>query len=286
MTKKTEAARWKRRGTPLPYEVRGTRGPKVVFIMGLGAQGLAWAPQRDPLSSDFQTLIYDHPGIGGSARTGVHLHLEDHADDLAGLLRELRWTDVHLVGVSMGGMVAQVMAGRHTDLVQSTCLVATSFGGWRMSRAIAPNTKLLIDCFIGTPRKRGRATLRMLFPDEFLDNGGKRQLKSNFYPVLGPPPSPFELVRQTVAASRFSGLSYIESLKSLPVTVVKPSLDALIPPSESDRLAKAIPNSRLIDFPASGHGIGWQNPDGLSELIINHVKFAESRELAPIRFAS
>ena len=272
--------------TPLNYEVRGTDGPKVVFIMGLGAQGLAWAPQRDALSSDFQTLIYDHPGIGGSDRRGVHLHLEDHADDLANLLRRLQWSDVHLVGVSMGGMVAQVMAGRHTDLVQSACLVATSFGGWRMSRAIAPNSKLLIDCFIGTPRRRGHATLRMLFPDEFLNNGGKRQLKSNFYPVLGPPPPPLELVRQTVAASRFNGALYVESLRYLPVTVVKPSLDVLIPPSESDRLVSAIPNARLIDFPASGHGIGWQNPDGLSELIVNHIYFAENREPSAIRFAS
>ena len=71
-----------------------------------------------------------------------HLHLEDHADDLASLLRTLDWTDCHVVGVSMGGMVTQVMAGRHTDLVKSACLVATSFGGLRMGAAIAPNTSL------------------------------------------------------------------------------------------------------------------------------------------------
>ena len=51
----------------------------------------------------------------------------------------------------MGGMVTQVMAGRHTDLVKSACLVATSFGGLRMGR-LAPNTSLLVGCFVGKPR--------------------------------------------------------------------------------------------------------------------------------------
>ena len=272
--------------TRLHYEVRGTRGPKVVFVMGLGMQGLAWAPQRDMLERDCQTLIYDHPGIGQSRRGGQHLRLEDHADDLASLLRTLGWTDCHIVGVSMGGMVAQVLAGRHTDLVRSVCLVATSFGGWKMGAAIAPNASLLVGCFVGKPRARARATLRMLFPDEFLDNGGKRQLKSTLYPVLGPPPAVLEVMRQTVAATRFDGRRYRPMLKDIAVTVVKPSLDALIPASESDRLARAIPNARLVDFPASGHGIGWQNPVGLSELIINHVEFAEAREASFIRFAS
>ena len=72
-------------------------------------QGLAWAPQRDMLQAECQTLIYDHPGIGQSLRSGRHLHLEDHADDLASLLRTLEWTDCHVVGVSMGGMVTQVL---------------------------------------------------------------------------------------------------------------------------------------------------------------------------------
>ena len=270
----------------LHYEIKGTKGPRVVFVMGLGMQGLAWAPQRDMLQAECQTLIYDHPGIGQSLRSGRHLHLEDHADDLASLLRTLDWTDCHVVGVSMGGMVTQVLAGRHTDLVKSACLVATSFGGLRMGAAIAPNTSLLVGCFVGKPRARARATLRMLFPDEFLDGGGKKQLKSTLYPVLGPPPPVLEVVRQTIAATRFDGRHYRSQLQNLPVTVVKPSLDALIPPSESDRLARSIPNSRLVDFPASGHGIGWQNPRGLSELILNHVDFAESRSQGFMRFAS
>ena len=95
-----------------------------------------------------------------------------------------------------------------------------------------------------------------------------------------------EVLRQTIAATRFDGRQYRSQLQNLPVTVVKPSLDALIPPSESDRLARSIPNSRLVDFPASGHGIGWQNPRGLSELILNHVDFAESRGQEFMRFAS
>lgn len=270
----------------LHYEIRGTSGPKVVFVMGLGMQGLAWAPQRDILERHCQTLIYDHPGIGQSRRGGHHLRLEDHADDLALLLRTLGWSDCHIIGVSMGGMVAQVMAGRHTDLVKSVCLVATSFGGWKMGAAIAPNASLLVGCFVGKPRARARATLRMLFPDEFLNNGGKRQLRSTLYPVLGPPPAVREIIRQTLAATRFDGRKYRTKLKDLAVTVVKPSLDALIPASESDRLARSIPNSRLVAFPASGHGIGWQNPLGLSELIMNHVEFAEARDASFMRFAS
>lgn len=270
----------------LHYEVRGTRGPKVVFVMGLGMQGLAWAPQRDFLENACQTLIFDHPGIGQSGRTGHHLRLEDHADDLASLLRTLGWSDCHVIGVSMGGMVAQVLAGRHTDLVKSVCLVATSFGGWRMGAAIVPNASLLVGCFVGKPRARARATLRMLFPEEFLQNGGRRQLKSTLYPALGPPPEVTEIVRQTIAATRFDGRRYRSKLKNMAVTVVRASRDVLIPPSESDRLARSIPNSRLVEFPASGHGIGWQNPIGLSELIVNHVSFAEGREQASIRLAS
>ena len=74
----------------LHYEIRGTKGPRVVFVMGLGMQGLAWAPQRDMLQAECQTLIYDHPGIGQSLRSGRHLHLEDHADDLGFASKDAR----------------------------------------------------------------------------------------------------------------------------------------------------------------------------------------------------
>ena len=66
----------------LHYEIKGTRATRC-FCYGTGMQGLAWAPQRDMLQAECQTLIYDHPGIGQSLRSGRHLHLEDHADDLA-----------------------------------------------------------------------------------------------------------------------------------------------------------------------------------------------------------
>ena len=105
---------------------REGRGPTIVLAHALGCDLSMWDETAKELSRGFTVLRYDHRGHGRSEVVPGSLEIEDLADDAAELIRSEAGGEVHFVGLSMGGMVAQQVAVRHPDLVSSIVVANSS----------------------------------------------------------------------------------------------------------------------------------------------------------------
>lgn len=113
----------------LYYELGG-QGTKVLYISGTGADLRSRPSVFDgPLAQQHQVLSFDQRGLGQSGKPKTRYTMSDYAEDAAALLEHLQWPAVPVVGVSFGGMVAQELALRFPERVQSLALCCTSSGG-------------------------------------------------------------------------------------------------------------------------------------------------------------
>ncbi|MDD4170474.1 MAG: alpha/beta hydrolase [Desulfotomaculaceae bacterium] len=112
----------------LHYELRGA-GPQVLFIHGIGADlKNPISIFNTPLPRHFTVLAFDPRGLGESDGTAEPFTIADMADDAAGLAAALGWERYHVLGASMGGMVAQELALRHPAAVDKLVLGVTNAG--------------------------------------------------------------------------------------------------------------------------------------------------------------
>src|SRR5262249_49798347 len=111
----------------LHYELRGPAdAPVVVFSNSIGASLEMWDAQVAAFTGRYRCLRYDTRGHGASEAVDRPAHVDDFADDVAGLLDALGIAKAHFVGLSLGGMVGQAFALRHADRLDRMVLIATS----------------------------------------------------------------------------------------------------------------------------------------------------------------
>ena len=116
-------------GVKLAYYVRGA-GPPVLFVMGLGGRASDWNDRfLAPLAARFTAVTFDNRGTGASDKPMEDYSLEVMADEAVGVLDACRHARAHVVGISMGGMIAQLVALRHPARVDRLVLIATHGGG-------------------------------------------------------------------------------------------------------------------------------------------------------------
>src|SRR5438132_10100340 len=118
--------------------VKEGRGPTIVLAHALGCDLSMWDEVAQQLAKGFTVLRYDQRGHGRSTMPSAACEIEDLADDAAALIAREAGSEVHFVGLSLGGMVAQQIAVRHPELITSIVISnsasqydETSRGMWR-----------------------------------------------------------------------------------------------------------------------------------------------------------
>ncbi len=120
------------------YEETG-RGEPLVLIRGLGSDLQAWATQVPDLAKHFRVITYDNRGAGRTGAPDKPYSLSGMADDLAALLEALKVEQAHILGYSMGGMIAQEFALKYANRVDKLILLGTSAGLDGYSRVVLQN---------------------------------------------------------------------------------------------------------------------------------------------------
>ncbi len=242
--------------------------------MGFGMPGAVWGPQVDELQKDHRCCHYDHLGVGDSDRGPCLRTIPAMADNAVRILDDLSWERAHVVGVSMGGMIAQELALRSADRCQSLTLIATHGGAPVASLPTLEGMRLFIQGLFGGRKARLRSIPRLLYTDEFLESIGPDALRSHLDVRLGNRPTLRTVLGQLYAVWTHSTESRLSRI-GLPTLLVRPGKDILIRPTQIDRLAQRIPNARVLRFDDAGHGVTFQKAAELNAALREH--FARSR---------
>ena len=236
------------------YEVNGEGFP-LVMIMGLGGSLDWWEPGMiQELSKHFKTTVFDNRGAGRTEASNKEYTIKLFADDTAGLMDALGISKAHVLGISMGGMIAQELALNHPEKVEKLVLCSTYCGG---ERAIPPSEETLNSLMRSGSAPSAEEAAKMVVPlcftDEFVAKNPDT-IGSFLERVLKAPTSSEVFLRQTGAIMGFSTFDRLAGIKA-PTLVLAGRRDILIRPENGSILAKAIPGAKLVLLEKSAHGL-------------------------------
>jgi 3-oxoadipate enol-lactonase len=264
----------------LYYELHGS-GPALLFLGATAYPAAIWKPYQVPaLSSDLQLLIHDYRGVGQSDLPDVPYSTSLFAADAVGLLDALGLDRVHVLGHSMGGRVAQLLALDYPERVKSLILFGSGpgqfegAGRWTRGIPLHMAVELTEHGFEGYQRHHVcqtdavfGPTFRALHPEIV------EQAYEVIYKAL---PSVACYLRHVIARQEHQTTERLASI-ACPTLVVVGSEDDE-PPSHIDSsevLAQNIPGAEFVLLPNRGHLHFWEDPEESNELILDWVRRQE-----------
>lgn len=232
--------------------------PWVVMIQGLGLSGKFWFQQPERLvKAGYRVVTLDNRGTGESDPVHSPFRLRAYADDVANVMDALIIDRAFVVGISMGGMIAQHVAIRHERRVAGLVLLATT-PGLPHGRLTSPRSlqKLTSLPFV---RDGGRTAASLLLSPRDLPRA--KELLAPFAPAFAEHPiRPRTFFLQLGAIALHSTATRLRSIR-VPTVVIAGQDDQLVPPAASKALADAIPNAHFELLPDVGHAIPTAAPD-------------------------
>ena len=255
-------------------EIGKPENPKVLMIMGLGASNRVHGDNmvRGIEQAGFQVLIYDNRDTGGSTRfdswgqptiwwqllkdqlgftVNAPYTLDDMSADAAGLLDAVGYQNAHVIGFSMGGMIAQQVAAQYPQRVRSlTSVMSTTF-----AKHLPP------------PTKEARERLTNFASGEAAEQLSQAMRDRGFYPES----MPRQLMAIYKTGDRSDEVKTIEA-KTL---VIHGEDDGLVLPSHGEHTAELIQNSEIVIFPGMGHNVPEDILPSMLERMISHMKTAD-----------
>lgn len=264
-------------GCRLAYRITG-EGPPALFVQGVGVQGDAWSPQIDALADEFQCLCFDNRGMAASQPASPTLTVAQMAKDALALLDAQGWSSAHVVGHSLGGLVAAKLALLAPQRVSSLSLLCTFANG----RAAATSLRMMwigARTRIGTRRMRRRAFLEIVYAPGFLRGQDRDALSAEVASLFGhdladaPPVTGAQL-----AAMRAEDLtSQLPQLLGIPTLVASGAHDPIAPPTLGRQLAAGIADARYVELAEAAHGAPIQCAATINAHLREHFVAAGNR---------
>ena len=246
------------------------------MIQGVGVHGEGWRPQVDGLVERHRCLWFDNRGIGLSQPVGAPIRIELLARDALALLDHEGWDSAHIVGHSMGGLVALELAARAGERVRSLALLC-SFARWLDAVRASPRLAWIgLRSRLGTRRMRRHAFLEFVLPPKLRRDADLEQLAAELEPIFGHDlaDAPNVTLQQGSAMTRYDGRSRLAQLGKFPTLVMSAEFDPIACPKMGRALASGIPGAQYVEIPEAAHGVTVQCADRVNELLLAH--FAQS----------
>lgn len=289
-------------GINLYYEVFG-EGEPLLLIEGLGYSRWMWFKQVREFSTRHKVIVFDNRGVGRSDKPKEEYTIELMASDTALLLGALGIDAAHVLGVSMGGFIAQQLAIDHPVRVLSLVLVSTAYAGgaypnenpWgvflraievfpgvlelaaKMSGKGSGNVQFLLP--LSTPEDNTRRALSYGFTKDYFATHLDEIDRIVAWRLAEPQPS-YAWKNQFVAGLRFDASQRVGEI-SVPTLVVHGSEDGVVPPSNARALADKIPLARYVELKGTGHLLFIEKAQEFNALVLDFISNTLTRPTAP-----
>ena len=258
-------------GLNIYYDQEGD-GEPLLLISGVSSDHSSWMGTQVPyfVAAGFRVIVFDNRDVGRTGESPVDRYpIVQLADDTAALVRLLGLGPVHVVGASMGGMIAQEMALHHPETVRSLTIVCSSASPDEYMKQVLASWKSFSQMLNREQFLQARTP--WLFTRRFYEKpnaiaGYRGRVLSNPYPQ-----TQSGFMRQCDATLAHNTLDRIRSLE-FPTHVIVGAEDILIPPRHSRAVAERIPGARLTVVPAAGHCVFWEQPDEFNKAVVNWLK--------------
>jgi pimeloyl-ACP methyl ester carboxylesterase len=241
----------------------------LLLIMGLAGSGAMWFRLLPHITRRHRAIVFDNRGTGASSPAHRPLTMSGMAADAVAVLDAAGLETAHVMGASMGGMIAQHLALDYRDRVSSLVLACTSAGGRReppnprllaaaLLRPIAgpARTFALVAPALYSPRSRVEAPARL--------TEDMRIRAADRVRALTP-------LMQSAAIAAHDTRSRLHELEGLPTLVLHGLDDRLVPPDHGRELARSIPGARLVEIPGAGHLLATDAEQDVAEAVLTHL---------------
>lgn len=262
-------------GFRMRYETHGEGAP-LLLVGGLGSDLSEWLHQVPAFSPRFLVVAFDNRGAGESAVPPGPYATSQMADDAAALLSHLRLARAHVLGVSLGGMIAQEIALRHPGRVDRLVLACTSPGGGISER---PSPGVLA-AFVRTPsgdlEQEVRRTIPYLYTERYRrERPG--EIEAFVRRRLAGPVSAEGHAEQLAAARGHAAGERLREITA-PTLVIAGTADAIVPPVNSRRIAERIAGSRLVLLAGAPHRLFAENAEEFNREVLSFLSGPGPRE--------
>jgi 3-oxoadipate enol-lactonase len=265
-------------GIRIHYEVFGRPGaPPLVMIQGLGADRNGWALQRLAFAARFRTIVLDNRGVGRSDKPFARYSLQQMADDVAAVMDAAGVHSAHVMGASMGGAIAQLVAATYPERVRSLVLACTACRHHPWRRELLAEWSSLAN-------ERG---MRALASEALPWLVGPRSLR-RFWPAIGllgplamssPPHAFVSQVRAILDMHDDAARPLLQELR-VPALVTVGSQDILTPRGDSEELAELIPGAELVVIARAAHGFMVEHASTFNNVVLDFLSQHAARQAA------
>jgi pimeloyl-ACP methyl ester carboxylesterase len=252
----------------LYYEEAG-EGEPLVMVQGLGTDHLGWMLQVPEFAKHYRVITFDNRDVGRSKQADGPYEVADMARDTVALADHLELDTFHLLGMSMGGAIAQEMALLAPERLRTLTLVVTFAGGgnWAAERArLWSEIRGLID-------HEMHLDWLLLFgmSEDFYASPERIEYSKQLMRANPHPQSTEAFQRQVAASGRHETRDRLGQI-SAPTHVIGAERDTLVPVWKSKEIAELIPGADYFEMPGAPHALNMERAEEFNELVLGWLR--------------
>ena len=256
-------------GREFHYERAGS-GEPLLLIQGMSGTHVSWGREfKGTLEESFDVIAFDNRGIGLSAPVDGPFSIVEMSEDTAALLGELGLESAHVVGISMGGMIAQELAVAAPGKLRSLTLGCTYCGGPGSQLMPEENARKLMEGMSSGDREKAiRASYEVNLSPAFRADESNYAAFHEMATAVPAAKATIELQVQAIFGHDTSGrLGEIET----PTLIIHGTVDGVLPFANGEQIASLMPTARFEALEDVGHMFWWEQPQRSAELIREHA---------------
>ena len=256
-------------GIEIYYEITGN-GLPLTMIMGLGCSARQWQWMLPVLTGSFQVITFDNRGVGRTSKPDMEYTTDLFADDICALLNTLGIDKTHLVGVSVGGMIAQKFALKYPEMVDRLVLGCTMPNFYHLP-PVAEDLQHMQESQLLPLEKSVEVMMRLFLTEHFFKENPDQAAKLKEVMLIEKEEQGGDaFLLQLGAAMNHNTLEQVKNIKA-PTLVITGDLDPIAPVENARFLTEKIPNNTLVEIPGVRHAFWVERFEEFCDIIIKFL---------------